>query len=143
MNIEDLQTDYTSTLSNIITHSSLISPNLCILKGKKRWLLHVDAVVLSDAGNIYDVLFIATRAALWDTRVPRTKGVEYQAPENKGGDAFKVAVGRRSRFTRGADFELEDYWDDGEPLIDRHLWPVCITLNVVSVSPAEVWVIDI
>ena len=31
------------------------------------------------------------------------------------------------------DFELPDYWDEGEPLAGRELWPVCITLNIVSV----------
>ena len=30
-----------------------------------------------------------------------------------------------------ADFELPDYWDEGEVLQGREKWPVCITLNLV------------
>jgi len=30
------------------------------------------------------------------------------------------------------DFELEDYWDEGDALDGRDRWPLCITLNIVS-----------
>jgi exosome complex component RRP42 len=30
------------------------------------------------------------------------------------------------------DFELPDYWDEGEVLDGRQHWPVCITLNLVK-----------
>ena len=29
------------------------------------------------------------------------------------------------------DFELPDYWDEGEVLDGKERWPVCITLNLV------------
>jgi exosome complex component RRP42 len=32
---------------------------------------------------------------------------------------------------RATDFELPDYWDEGEPLGSRDRWPVCVTLNIV------------
>ena len=32
---------------------------------------------------------------------------------------------------RAADFELTDYWNKGEVLNRRELWPVCVTLNIV------------
>ena len=32
-----------------------------------------------------------------------------------------------------ADFELKDYWSDGEVLEGREMWPLCITLNLVSI----------
>lgn len=32
------------------------------------------------------------------------------------------------------DFELPDYWDEGEVLGGREKWPVCVTLNVVSTT---------
>lgn len=32
------------------------------------------------------------------------------------------------------DFELPDYWDDGEPLENREALPVCITYNMVSIE---------
>ncbi|KIP04195.1 hypothetical protein PHLGIDRAFT_60586, partial [Phlebiopsis gigantea 11061_1 CR5-6] len=28
------------------------------------------------------------------------------------------------------DFELPDYWDEGEVLQGREAWPVCVTLNI-------------
>ena len=30
------------------------------------------------------------------------------------------------------DFELEDYWDEGDALDGSDRWPLCITLNIVS-----------
>lgn len=33
--------------------------------------------------------------------------------------------------TQAADFELADYWSEGEVLNGRDCWPVCITLNLV------------
>lgn len=36
------------------------------------------------------------------------------------------------RVPKATDFELPDYWDEGETLKGRELWPVCVTLNVVS-----------
>ena len=30
------------------------------------------------------------------------------------------------------DFELPDYWDEGEALQGRESWPICVTLNIVS-----------
>ena len=34
---------------------------------------------------------------------------------------------------RAIDFELDDYWDEGEPLGGGNRWPVCITLNIVRI----------
>ena len=97
-------------------------------------------MVLSDAGNIYDALFMAARAALWDTRVPRTRAVEYHSDndnKNQGGREMDVDTEPQSGLdTRRAkapatDFELEDYWDDGAVLGGQDAWPVCVTLNLV------------
>jgi len=30
------------------------------------------------------------------------------------------------------DFELPDYWDEGEPLAGTEAWPLCATLNIVE-----------
>jgi exosome complex component RRP42 len=32
-----------------------------------------------------------------------------------------------------ADFELLDYWEEGEPLKGRDRWPVCVTMNLVRI----------
>lgn len=64
------------------------------------------------------------------------------------GDAFKSAVGKGvskydggagGRKGAGADFELEDYWDDGAPLKNREALPVCVTLNLVSLKSCRVF----
>ena len=154
--IEDLQTLYTSILHSILSHPSLLPSNLSILPGKKSWLLHLDLIVLSDSGNVFDALFIAAKAALWDTKVPRTRIVGHRAsggnePEHKtkssGGIMGSTVKGSdmdvdldgdlESSFdTRqlqlAMDFELDDYWGEGDVLDGRDRWPLCTTLNVVS-----------
>jgi len=139
---------------NTLSHPSLRPSNLNILPGQKSWLLHLDIIVLSDGGNIFDALFLAARAALWDTKVPRTRTVEYRAPETemkkdaggimgsvvKGGD-MDVDEGHdvtssfdTRQLQRAIDFELDDYWDEGKTLDGRNRWPVCITLNIVCID---------
>ena len=150
--IEDLQADYTSILHNILSHPSLLPSNLSILPGQKSWLLHLDLIILSDAGNIFDAIFLAARAALWDTKVPRTRSVGYRASETefrakssggimgsavKGGD-MDVDLNDDPldirQLQRATDFELEDHWDEGDLLDGRDRWPLCVTLNVVSTA---------
>ncbi|KAH8105385.1 ribosomal protein S5 domain 2-type protein [Cristinia sonorae] len=141
--LDDLQHDYTTTLHQVISHPSLHPKNLGILRGKKAWLLNLDLVVLSDAGNVYDALFMAARAAMWDTKVPATRAVQYTA---KGGNAKKPADEIEKMETEGdapsgfdtrqipsaTDFDLPDYWDEGEVLSGRDMWPLCVTLNIHS-----------
>jgi exosome complex component RRP42 len=35
------------------------------------------------------------------------------------------------RSSGAMDFELLDYWDEGEDLDGKEAWPVCVTLNLV------------
>lgn len=147
--LDDHQHDLTAILSDTITHPSLHPTNLNILRGKKSWLLHVDLLVLSDNGNLHDALFIAAAAALNSTRVPRTREVEYRArtrtatggsagalPGSEDAPMGEEGVKQSGLDTREvrktADFELADYWDEGEPLRCAGPWPICITLNLVS-----------
>ena len=118
-----------------------MSPNLVIIPGKKAWLLHLDVTILSDAGNVYDVIFMAVRAALWDTKVPRTRSIQYTSgkPARSADEAVHedgTNAGISSFDTRqhaaATDFELVDTSDDGEPLDGKDRWPVCVTLNIVS-----------
>lgn len=130
----------------MLSHPSLRPNNLVIVPGNKAWAAKLDAVVFADEGNIVDCLIFACRAALWDTKVPRTKGVEYQAPRRHAtqGDAgmdvdFDGRAEEKGGFetkavSRATDFELTDHWDEGEVLSGRESWPVCVTLNVVRSS---------
>ncbi|KAF8208144.1 ribosomal protein S5 domain 2-like protein [Mycena galopus ATCC 62051] len=148
--LDDLQHDLSTLLHQTLAHPSLHPPNLGILAGKKSWLLNLDCVVLADAGNVHDALFMAARAALWDCKVPRTRAVEYKAPASSSALGAKAAEGgemdvdgdgdadveaQKSGFdtrsiARAVDFELPDYWDEGEVLGGSDKWPVCVTLNI-------------
>lgn len=139
--LDDLQHDYSATLNDVFSHSSLRPPNLGIIPGRKAWLLTLDLMVLSDAGNIYDALFMAARAALWDTRVPRTRAVEYRPDkkDNKGESEMmdvdpesQSGLDTRRSKAPATDFELEDSWDDGVVLGGQDAWPLSVTLNLVT-----------
>lgn len=137
--LDDLQHDLTTVLHQTLSHPSLHPKNLGIIPRKKSWLLNLDLLVTAEAGNIYDALFLAARAALWDTKVPRTRSVEYKTPKtflSASGD-MDVDQDTRSGFdtrhvAHATDFELPDYWDEGEILEGRERWPVAVTLNLVS-----------
>ncbi|KAJ7672526.1 ribosomal protein S5 domain 2-type protein [Mycena polygramma] len=144
--LDDLQHDMSTLLHQTLAHPSLHPANLGILAGKKSWLLNLDCVVLADAGNAHDALFMAARAALWDCKVPRTRAVEYKASAAPGARAVESgemdvddhdAEAQQSGFdtrsiSRAVDFELPDYWDEGEVLGGRERWPVCVTLNIAT-----------
>ena len=141
--LDELQHDLTVTLQQTIQHPSLHPRNLTIIPNKKSWLLNLDVVILGDAGNVVDALFMAARAALWDTKVPRTRAVEYCAPESSRSGKKEVesamdvddstsGFDTRSVTRTAADFELPDYWDECEALEGRERWPICVTLNLVS-----------
>ncbi|KIK67313.1 hypothetical protein GYMLUDRAFT_156011 [Collybiopsis luxurians FD-317 M1] len=137
--LDDLQHDLTAVIHSTLSHPSLYPKNLDIIPGKKSWLLNLDLLVMADAGNVYDALFMAARAALWDTKVPRTQKVEYKSPESlsTASDVMDVDQDTSSGFdtrkvSNAVDFELPDYWDEGQALNGREKWPVAITLNLVS-----------
>ncbi|PPR02827.1 hypothetical protein CVT24_002224 [Panaeolus cyanescens] len=152
--LDELQYDLTTLISTTLSHRTLHPANLIIVENKKAWQVHLDLVVFADAGNVYDALFMASRAALWDTKVPRTRGVGYKAPASTSASS-SLAKGKKSMIgadedvemkdqeqisgldTRtivhpATDFELPDYWDEGEPLDGQDKWPVCVTLNIPS-----------
>ena len=136
--LDDLSYDMTIILNQCLSHPSLHPKNLGVIPRRKSWLLNLDVIVLSDSGNVYDALFLAARSALWDTKVPKTRSVQYQPKSNILGDqdAEMSADGSGSIFNtrevaEAADFELMDYWDEGEPLDINQEWPVCMTLNLV------------
>ncbi|KAG8900925.1 hypothetical protein FRC00_010127 [Tulasnella sp. 408] len=143
--LDDLSSDLSALLQQALQSSSNIwAPQLVIIPKKKRWNLNIEAVIISDSGNILDTLVIAARAAMWDLRVPRTRNLDFQRQTGRPktddameidegkGDALGSAVkGARAAKKPAGDFELEDYWDDGSPLKDRESLPVCVTLNLL------------
>lgn len=144
--LDDLQYDYTTILHQTFSHPSLHPSNLGILPHKKSWLLNLDLVILSDSGNALDALFMVARAALWDSKVPVTRPVQYAAKSaasarsaanlmDTSQDGTERSGFDTRRIPNATDFELPDYWDEGETLAGREFWPVCVTLNVVGIPP--------
>ena len=144
--LDDLSYDMTIILNQCLSHPSLHPKNLGIIPKRRSWLLNLDAIVLSDSGNVYDALFLAARSALWDTKVPKTRSVEYQPKSNTLGDQdvemsadAPASIFSTKEVKHTADFELADYWDEGEPLKINQEWPVCVTLNLVCAAISIGW----
>ena len=140
--LDELSEDLSNMPRGCLEASKIIrSSQLTIVSEKKRWHVHVEAVVICDAGNLLDCLVVASRAALWDLRIPRTRPLRYESQTKEDTtdmemdegrlDALGSAVKGAKKPQHAIDFELEDYWDDGQPLHDREALPVCVTLNVV------------
>ncbi|CEL51694.1 Putative exosome complex exonuclease RRP42 OS=Dictyostelium discoideum GN=exosc7 PE=3 SV=1 [Rhizoctonia solani AG-1 IB] len=136
--IEDLSLEYSNQSAAALTSFLVPSPQFTIVPGYKSWLIHVDSLVISDDGNLVDVLWMAIRGALWDLRIPRTNPISFRTRDSDKrarGDAFGGAVKSKYQSTGGrsgaGDFELPDYWDDGEPLDNRHSLPVSVTYNLL------------
>ena len=53
---------------------------LCILPGRRAWIIYVDIYVLNHAGNLMDAAGIAAIAALLTTKIPKVK-VNYETEE--------------------------------------------------------------
>ena len=118
---------------------------LTIIQNKKAWLIHLDVIILSaEGGNLYDAVTTTARAALWDLKIPKTRGIGYNPPSAIEEEEIERDVemigfnallkSKKGKGSADVDFELESYWDEGEPLEDRELLPVSITLNIVSLS---------
>ncbi|CAD6571680.1 MAG: hypothetical protein CYPHOPRED_004546 [Cyphobasidiales sp. Tagirdzhanova-0007] len=149
---------------NLLSHVHLLTsslahhPQLVILPFQKYWQLHIDISILSSGGggNLYDILSIAVRSALWDLKIPRTKPVAYVKPGSKargddteeGGESGMKALlkGKKGALdlrkgsaggkgTGAADFEILDYEAEaGEQLNDREKLPLSLSLNLTPQS---------
>eukprot|EP01126_Amoeba_proteus_P055967 TRINITY_DN697_c0_g1_i5.p1 TRINITY_DN697_c0_g1~~TRINITY_DN697_c0_g1_i5.p1 ORF type:complete len:289 (+),score=73.39 TRINITY_DN697_c0_g1_i5:86-952(+) len=62
---------------------------LCLVPYKQCWVIYVDALVLDSAGNLFDALSIATRAALLSTEIPVVSVVE----NTEEGGHFDIELG--------------------------------------------------
>lgn len=134
--LDELSEEFTAILSDVYSQPGMLPSNLVIIPGRKVWSLHLDALILSEDGNIMDILFLAARAALYDCRVPATRSIQYKAQASIGNES---SLDTRTSKSEAADFELKDYWDDGEPLSNRDLFPVAITLHLVWSSYPSVF----
>ncbi|EGC37720.1 hypothetical protein DICPUDRAFT_29826 [Dictyostelium purpureum] len=84
---------------------------LSIVSGKYYWTLYIDAIVLDSDGNLFDALSIATRAALYNTRLPRVKAIQGEYEE--------------------ITFEVSDDPEDTLSLSIENA-PICVTLTKIG-----------
>ncbi|KAF9421040.1 Exosome complex component RRP42 [Entomortierella beljakovae] len=96
---------------------------LCIIPGQQCWVLFVDALVMDYGGNLMDAIFMGARAAIYDTKIPKTQ------VQDLGDGQF--------------EFEVLDDVEDTDVVEGREDMPVCVTLNkigarhIVDASPLE------
>lgn len=86
---------------------------LCLIVGKKCWMLHVDALVLDSGGNLFGALSLAVRAALRVVVLPGVVVVEGEADDD---DDIEVDEEK---------FQLVDYTEEA---------PVAVTLSAVGLD---------
>ncbi|CAG8685861.1 17648_t:CDS:2, partial [Acaulospora morrowiae] len=118
---DDFNNELTQTVDRVLNgpHGGLDLEKLCILPGEECWVVYIDALVLDYAGNILDTIFMTIRAALFNTRVPKTTVSEDKEVEISGDDE---------------EWERIEGWEQV---------PVSITLNkigsrhVVDATPLE------
>lgn len=64
---------------------------LLIIANAKYWTIYIDILVNSlSGGNLFDAAFAAIFAAFYDTRVPATRGVAFEAPATLDQDGNAV-----------------------------------------------------
>lgn len=119
---DDLNNELTQMMTRILSNTPAISSSassaaginlskLCIIPGQQCWILYVDALVLDYGGNLMDAIFMGTRAAIFDTRIPKTE------VQDLGDGQF--------------EFEVLDDAEDTDIVEGREDMPICVTLNKV------------
>ncbi|KAL9651504.1 hypothetical protein ABK040_001450 [Willaertia magna] len=109
---EEMNAQLISTLRDLLKNSFAMDwSKLCIVKGKQCWILYVDCIVLDSAGNLYDALAIATRSALYNTKIPKIEVIEISPTET--------------------EFEVSDDPNDYER-IDCSNIPISVTLGKIG-----------
>jgi exosome complex component RRP42 len=111
---EELNVELSEALRRALdaVRSGLDLRQLCIVPGLHCWILNIDAIVLNYGGNVLDALMMAVRAALADTRVPRTT---VQTLEDGT-----------------MDFEVDDDVESAQPLAHVDRVPLCVTANKIG-----------
>jgi len=94
--------------------------SLCIIPGAQCWIIYVDVLVLDYDGNLLDTIFLATRAALQNTRIPKT-------------EIQDIGNGQ-------LEFEISDDIEDAEKIKGWEDVPVTVTLNKVIYTSIYIYI---
>ncbi|KAL0479512.1 exosome complex protein RRP42 [Acrasis kona] len=74
---EEMNAILSAMLRNMLQNARTVDwASLCISPGKQCWIVYVDCLVLDSAGNLFDALSIATKSALFNTKVPKIEVME-------------------------------------------------------------------
>jgi exosome complex component RRP42 len=127
---QDINTELSRALERALQgpQSGIDLADLCIIPGLHVWHLYIDAIVMDYGGNVLDAVFLATRAALRVTRIPKTVVQD-------------VGEGQ-------VDFEIVDDMEQARPIKGVEHVPLCVSVNmvgkgfVVDATPEEEHVTD-
>lgn len=162
--LETLSVSLSSMVNSVFSSRSSPIPlrQLVIIDNAKHWTVYIDLLVNSLAGgNLFDAAFASIFSALYNTRIPTTRGVAFEAPatldasegafSNAQGDldqmGIKGLLKKKPKNTapkrkgpaaasnsKVVDFELENNGQDGSLLSGRQDLPLCITVNILPES---------
>ncbi|KAI8391508.1 ribosomal protein S5 domain 2-type protein [Radiomyces spectabilis] len=111
---DDLNNTLTVALDRLLNgpQSGINLEKLCLIPGQSCWVLYVDAMVMDCAGNLLDCIVMTTRAALFNTRIPKTEIQDLGEGEY--------------------EFEVVDDVEDAEAIQDWDRLPIAVTLYKIS-----------
>ncbi|KAF1802210.1 ribosomal protein S5 domain 2-type protein [Mucor lusitanicus] len=111
---DDLNNSLTLAMDRLFngTQSGLDLESLCIIPEQQCWVIYIDAMVMDAAGNLLDCIIMTARAALYNTRIPKTE------IEDLGDGEF--------------EFEVVDDVEDAEPLKGWENLPISVTLYKIG-----------
>ncbi|KAI8073074.1 ribosomal protein S5 domain 2-type protein [Gongronella butleri] len=111
---DDLNNSLTQALDRWYNgaQSGLDLKKLGIIPGQSCWIIYIDAMVMDCDGNLFDTIVMTTRAALQDTRIPKTE------IQDMGDGEF--------------EFDVMDDVEEAEPLEGWQQSPVSVTLYKVG-----------
>ncbi|KAI9105460.1 ribosomal protein S5 domain 2-type protein [Phlyctochytrium arcticum] len=71
--VENMCNEYGQFLNRVLNgpQGGLNLKSLCIIPGSTCWILNIDVLVLDYGGNLLDAIFMATRGAIHNTRIPK------------------------------------------------------------------------
>ncbi|KAI8825686.1 ribosomal protein S5 domain 2-type protein [Fimicolochytrium jonesii] len=71
--VENMCNEYSQFMNRVLNgpQGGVNLKALCIIPGSTCWILNIDALVLDYGGNLLDAIFMATRGALHNTRIPK------------------------------------------------------------------------
>ena len=145
----NLSTSLLSNLLNVTISPCLPKSQFIIIESQnsiKAFRLQLNAMLMSatdcSVSSLMDTLFLGVRMALLNARIPRTRPLAFEAHGDAdvakdAGDIEKFGLntsGAANRLSnkKAIDFELEDVWNEGDPIQGTECLPVSVTLNVVS-----------